>query len=233
MEVGRMNITKTVEEMLVEEGASLTGVADLSQITGNGWSRGVAVAVRIPVDIISAIGDGPTLEYFEAYHQLNRTLNELVTKGASYLTELGYTAVAQTTDYVTETEDYRTAIPHKTVATNAGLGWIGKSALFVTKEYGSAVRLSSILTNAPLECGTAVTESRCGDCMECTNACPGKAISGKLWSRNIDRDEFFNPFACRKKARELARRAIEKEITLCGKCIEVCPYTKKYISSKQ
>ena len=45
---------------------------------------------------------------------------------------------------------FRTVMPHKTVAVHAGLGWIGKSALFVTEKYGSAVRLTSVLTDAPL-----------------------------------------------------------------------------------
>jgi epoxyqueuosine reductase QueG len=69
--------------------------------------------------------------------------------------------------------------------------------------------------------------------MVCTNACPGKAISGKLWKADLDRDEFFDPLACRKKARELAAEKIRKEITLCGKCIEVCPYTQSYLRSQK
>ncbi|SEW46561.1 hypothetical protein SAMN05421659_1351, partial [[Clostridium] fimetarium] len=26
----------------------------------------------------------------------------------------------------------------------------------------------------------------------------------------------------------IAAKSLEKQITLCGKCIEVCPYTRKY-----
>lgn len=32
----------------------------------------------------------------------------------------------------------------------------------------------------------------------------------------------------RKKAREIAAKTLNKQITLCGKCIEVCPYTRRY-----
>lgn len=56
---------------------------------------------------------------------------------------------------------------------------------------GFAVRLSSLVTDAPLPCGTPVTESRCGACAACTNACPGRAVSGELWSPQKDRDSFF------------------------------------------
>lgn len=120
-------------------------------------------------------------------------------------------------------------MPHKTVAVHAGLGWIGKSALFLTEKYGSAVRLKSVLTNAPLECEEgAILESKCNNCTLCADACPGKAISGHIWNLELDRDDYFDAMACRKKAREIAAKTLDREITLCGKCIEVCPYTKKY-----
>lgn len=119
-------------------------------------------------------------------------------------------------------------MPHKTVAVMAGLGWIGKSALFITEEYGSAVRLTSVLTDAPVDYNKSIIWSKCGGCMLCYEACPGKAISGREWSPDIDRDDFFDAMACRKKAREIAANTLNKKITLCGKCIEVCPYTKKY-----
>lgn len=68
-------------------------------------------------------------------------------------------------------------------------------------------------------------------CQQCQKACPGKAITGALWDATRGRDWIFDAMACRKKAREIASKAIGKEITLCGKCIESCPYTQKYISS--
>ena len=185
------------------------------------------------MDIIASIHDGPNREYFDAYHALNRKLNQLALDGAEYIIQRGYKAFAQTTDAVQEFGVYRTKMPHKTVAVNAGLGWIGKSALFVTQEYGSAVRLASILTDAPLETGMPTRESKCGGCLICTEACPAKAISGKLWSPALDRDDFYDPLACRKKARELSANRIGEEITLCGKCIEVCPYTQKYLASSK
>jgi epoxyqueuosine reductase QueG len=125
--------------------------------------------------------------------------------------------------------NFRNIMPHKTVAVKAGLGTIGKSALFITKQYGSAVRLTSVLTDAPLNIKEPEVESICGSCMICANACPGKAISGRNWSPELNRDDFFDVGACRKKARELAAQALDKKITLCGKCIEVCPYTRKYL----
>lgn len=218
-----------LKSILAGNGADLIGFADLSAFLKPEEMYGISVAVKLPREVAASIAEGPNRVYFDQYHELNAKLDRIATQGAEYIRSCGYHADAQTTDSVVEFGTYRTRMPHKTVAVQAGLGWIGKSALFVTEEYGSAVRLSSILTGAPVTPGNPVTASRCGNCLVCTNSCPGKAIKGTNWQPDLDRDSFFDPLACRKKAREIAAEAIHEEITLCGKCISVCPYTQKYI----
>lgn len=220
-------LSASLKQYLQDQGAALCGFADLHGLVDGELPCGVSVAVRLPRPVLESIADGPTRAYFDAYHALNDRLDHLVTLGADFLRRRGFDAFPQTRANVVESEDHRTRLPHKTVATRAGLGWIGKSALFVSFEYGPAIRLSSLLTDAPLETGTPVTRSQCGGCMECANACPGKAISGKLWHAGLDREEFFNAAACRKAAREISAARIQEEITLCGKCFFVCPYTKR------
>jgi len=222
---------RSLKEILYENGATIVGFADLSKLVEDELKYGISIAIKLPIEIVASISSGPNVAYYDTYCDLNNKLNQLAIIAAQYLSENGYQAFAQTTDAVTTYDNYKTKMPHKTVAVNAGLGWIGKSALFVTEQCGTAIRLTSVLTDAKLEFGEAVTTSKCGECMICKNACPGNAISGKLWSRDIDRDEIFNPLACRKKARELSIQYIGKEVTLCGKCIEVCPYTRKYIGN--
>ena len=53
-------------------------------------------------------------------------------------------------------------LPHKTVATRAGIGWIGKCALLVTEKYGSAIRLTTVLTDMDLETDQPINGSKCG-----------------------------------------------------------------------
>jgi epoxyqueuosine reductase QueG len=115
------------------------------------------------------------------------------------------------------------------VATRAGLGWIGKDALLITSEYGSAIRISSVITDMPLITDRPINESKCGNCTNCASGCPAAAIKGIPWNVNSTRDELIDPFKCRKKARELTKKNVGIEISICGKCIEVCPYTKRYI----
>ena len=225
------DLNQELRALLLENGAAMVGFADLSGVVNDDMTFGISVVINISKDVIRSIHDDPNMTYYDEYHRLNDKLNFLVNLGADYLKANGYKAFAQTTDTVKQFDMYRTTLPHKTVATIAGLGWIGKSALFVTREFGPAVRISSLVTNAKLTGGNPITSSECGDCMACTEACPGHAVSGKLWHKNMDRDEFFDSIACRQKARELSAEKIHKEITLCGKCFEVCPYTKKYLDS--
>ncbi|MBN2852072.1 MAG: epoxyqueuosine reductase [Clostridia bacterium] len=228
-----MSKSSEIKEYLLAEGASLIGFADLSAHHHLEMVSGVSIMVKIPPAVIRSISHGPTMNYYDAYHNLNRKLNELAEEGASLIQSFGYKAVAQTTEYVKEFDDHRTKMPHKTVATSAGLGWIGKSALFVTREFGSAIRLTSILTDMTLDYGVPVTESACGDYDLCKKACPGQAVTGKLWRADLDRNEFFDPLKCRQAARALAKEKLNKDITLCGKCIEACPYTKAYVINEE
>lgn len=240
-------MNREIEQLLLEAGAAMVGFAKIDELYNNvdlngprsedsvtepinipHYSYGISILLAHPKNVIKNIHNAPTMDYYHAYHKLNNKLDELAVLCADYIKEQGYHAYPQTVSATKEYGIFRTVMPHKTVAVHAGLGWIGKSALFITEKYGSAVRLTSVLTDAPLEYNKQILPSKCGGCMLCTNACPGKAISGKLWSPKLDRDEFFDAAACRKKAREIAAETLDKQITLCGKCIEICPYTRKY-----
>jgi len=230
------DLTPDFKQELLNAGASLVGVANLSALPEAvrlGMPFGVAVAVKYPQWVIRGIGNGPTRDYFDHYHALNRQLDALVTMSAQRLTDMGYRATAQTLSFVRQSEDYRTALPHKTVATRAGLGWIGRCALLITPEYGSAVRISTLITDAPLAPDAPVDVSGCGSCTACVTACPAGAIQGALWTPGLKREQLADVSRCYETARSLSARLLSEEITLCGKCIEVCPHTQRYTRTEE
>lgn len=211
---------------------SLTSDSKSDNINYLQYPYGISIARKIPKEIIKGITKFPTIDYYNTYLELNNKLDELALYCEKYLINRGYKAYAQIVDRTREYGIYTTIMPHKTVAVYAGIGWIGKSALLVTPEYGSAVRLTSVLTDAPLEVNGVVEDSRCNNCNICKEACPAGAITGNVWNREKERDYIFDAIKCRKTAREIARQAINKEITLCGKCIEVCPFTQRYLKTE-
>lgn len=216
--------------LLAEKGAGLMGAANLSGVAGAELPVGVAVAVPLPPKIVRDLQSAPTLEYYAAYHALNEKLDGIVSCGAAFLRERGYAAAAHTTKTVRKDADWRTPLPHKTVAARAGLGWIGKSCLLVTEEYGSAVRLSSLVTDALLPPDRPASESRCGSCTVCVRSCPGRALTGALWTPEMPREALFRKEDCKKAQIERMKKATGMETDLCGLCFAVCPYTRRYLA---
>jgi epoxyqueuosine reductase len=60
----------------------------------------------------------------------------------------------------------------------AGLGSYGENGLLVTREFGSAVRLSAVVTRAELPPDPPLDEDVCDHCAKCLAACPAQALSG-------------------------------------------------------
>jgi len=223
-----------LKSYLSDLGASLVGFANLQGIDTSMYNNvkyGIAIAVALNPQIIAKINKGPTKDYYGEYNRVNKLLDYIAFSCEDLIKSKGFYSLAQISTYVTSDKNLTTPLPHKTVATRGGLGWIGKNALLVTPEYGSAVRISSILTDMPLSTAKPINESNCGKCTKCTTSCPGEAIKGNLWNVNSFRDDLINPFKCRQKARELLNQNIGIEKSLCGKCIEVCPFTQRYIKS--
>ena len=91
---------------------------------------------------------------------MNDLLGSLVRRGAELLEDRGHKAKPfAATKQAIDWNALTTRLPHKTVATRAGFGWIGKCALLVTKPFGSALRIATVLTDAPLPVGTAAVKN--------------------------------------------------------------------------
>jgi epoxyqueuosine reductase QueG len=122
----------------------------------------------------------------------------------------------------------RYELSHKMVATRAGLGWIGKTDLFISKEFGARLRLASILIDAEVSPEpNPINKSRCSKCNICVERCPANAATGQLWDINTDRDIFFDAFKCREKCSEFGRTHLKIDRRICGICIAVCPIGRK------
>ena len=226
-------LNKILEAEIYKLGADIVGFGNLSELPKEvrlGLPIGISIAIKFDKDIIRGISKLPTQAYADQYTEINEKLDCIVTMIAEFLIKQGYQAIAQTRENVGsgESED-STTLPHKTVATRAGIGWIGKCAMLVTEQYGSMIRISSVLTDAPLQTAKAINTPRCGDCCACKDACPGEAVSGLPWNPGLHRDDFFDALKCRKAAEERSVAGFGGDITICGKCIEICPWTRRVL----
>jgi epoxyqueuosine reductase QueG len=226
-----LGISDKIRNELYLMGASLVGFADLTVLpkeVRENFDYGIAIGLAYSKKAMQDSMNGDARQYWSEFTTINKKLPELAVHTANLLIEKGYKALAKVSTMVVQNSDYRTVLPHKTVATLAGLGFIGKCAALVTKEFGSAVRVIVVLTNAPVECGVPVTKSLCEwECDICAKVCPGNAVKGRIWEAGMDRDVLLDPHACRRAARQYAKEQLGIEETLCGLCISNCPWTKK------
>lgn len=225
-------LNQEIKKHLLHQGATIVGFADLSDLpvdVRDGYRYGISIAVALNPEKVIKIYPGPNIEYYNEYKSVNRLLDKIAESGADFLKTKGFDAFAKTTSVVVQEQSTkRTKLPHKTIATKAGIGWIGKCALLVTEEYGPAIRFTAVLTNADLDVGVPITKSRCGQCEECKKICPAGAVSGKPWYPGLNRDDFFRALDCRDKISERGKGLGLTE-GMCGLCIYICPWTQKYL----
>lgn len=155
-----------------------------------------------------------------------------------------------------ETRSYVDTGPilERAMARQAGLGFIGKNSCLITKEFGSWVFLSEIITTLELELDVTPSAARtlnttytfttqhatqrsnpappfaiCGSCRLCIDACPTKAIiaPGIIDARRcISYQTIENKTD--KIPKEFAKAiAKTKRIFGCDICQEVCPHNSR------
>jgi len=214
----------TIGQLLRTKGIDAWGVAANTPRLPLAPDYPIAISVVMRLDplIVRALRHGPTMDYQQEYLRVNQALDDATETLVDVLHAHG-NAAEQVPATVSEENGHR-PFPHKTAATSAGLGWIGKTALFVSPRFGPAVRLATVFTDLELPPGDPVVESRCGDCRECIDACPAGCGRDVLWTPGMPRDELFDAAACRHHMAQFTSVDVE----ICGICIAACPYTLRH-----
>lgn len=121
--------------------------------------------------------------------------------------------------------DLEAPFSFKFAAVNAGLGWIGKNDVVITREYGPRVRLSAVLIDAQFPYGQKIVKSNCPEnCQKCVDICPHKALHNVRWNIDSLRSEIIDyPLCNEKRSLFLAKHGRKNA---CGLCLAVCPFGK-------
>jgi epoxyqueuosine reductase len=188
----------------------------------------VTMLMRLDPAVLRALHHGPTDDYREEYRRVNAALDAATATLATALREHGHRAEAIPATTATAAggngrgpgHDGGAPFPHKTAATQAGLGWIGKTALFVSNDFGPAVRLATVFTDLSLPVGTPILEGRCGDCRACVDACPAGCGRDVRWRAGMPLSRLFDAGACR---HHMTVTYGDSPETVCGICIAACP----------
>jgi epoxyqueuosine reductase len=219
------NNYQEIKDLALGLGFSLFGVAplpdleelafDLSPATIQNLTTGIALGVQLSDGVLDDITDHPTRLYLHHYRQTNYFLDRNAWELARLIEDMRGTALAiaasQTIDWINQ----RGHLSHKEVARRAGLGWIGRNNLLVTPEYGSRVRLVTILTELPLP-PDQPRKKDCGDCHKCVELCPAGAIAEN--PAEFDHRKCYEQLGQFKKGLNLGHY-------ICGVCVKACNLT--------
>jgi len=207
-----------IKEAAMGFGASLVGITKMdARLCYRDSSPDVqyAISVAWPMDreeMLHPPSQRSNHEIMDAYRRVNRVAIKL----ANIIRFLGRPAQVSTN----LAPGSSTEVLHVPIAIEAGLGQLGQHGSLITAEFGSNVRLATVLTDLPL----AIDQPRdlgvddlCRNCRICETNCPPHAIFSekqivrgqKQWYVNFDKCAPY--FA---------------ETRGCGICIEVCPWSE-------
>jgi len=176
-----------------------------------GLKNAVSMAYPLNSTVLQTFDKYPSLIYQSHYRTVNIKLDQEALKLCRAMEDEGYRALPIPASC--SVEPLKGHLSHRMAAMLSGIGWIGKSGLLITPEHSAKVRLITILTDYPLTDILPVQKFACGDCRDCIEICPVKALSEN--PADIDREK------CHKYLNSLIKRGYIEEL-ICGLCIKAC-----------
>ena len=206
-----------VKQTARECGAALVGIThmrDEHYFHGINLDYKYVIVVAIPMDretMLQAPGDETLDHVMDIYVDVSRVAVDL----SERIRAAGHDARA-----CTNLGDGANTVQQVPLAVKAGLGQLGKHGSIITKDFGSNVRLATVLTNLPLEIDQPEdigVDDFCATCQICVTNCPPHAIfdtkqmvrGEEKWYVNFDR---CAPYFSSNGG--------------CAICIEVCPWSE-------
>lgn len=113
----------------------------------------------------------------------------------------------------------------KALGEKAGLGWIGKHTLLLSREAGSWFFLGEIFTSLPLPVDAPSRQDHCGNCRACMTVCPTRAIVGP---RELDATRCISYLTIEHKGSipEPLRPLMGNRVFGCDDCQIHCPWNR-------
>lgn len=174
------------------------------------------ISIAFPYRVLDNNIENGFSVYTKGY-DYHRVVKSYLDKISTYINELGGEAIALVDS---------NSLPERYIAYLAGIGFVGKNNMIITKKYGSYVFLGEIITDLDIS-----TEDRgtleglnefkeCGLCQECIKRCPTKSIMPKRKNPNI-----CSSYITQKKIlSKVDMKLIKGRVFGCDVCQDYCPY---------
>lgn len=190
-------LSRILRDMAVNLGACLTGIATTETLDGGPQSADLtyvlpnarsAICFALPLDpdkieryLKKEDHDSHNLDKIRATTLASGIALEM----ATFLSQLGYRSVPMPANFQYRNDDKVTyadrkpPVSHRYLAVRSGIGHFGLSGNVITKGYGAAIALGSVVTEARLDPTDALPEkdNYCDGCGLCSAVCPSGFMS--------------------------------------------------------
>ena len=124
-------------------------------------------------------------------------------------------------------------LPERYIAYLAGIGFIGRNNMIITKKYGSYVFLGEIITDLEIDCSDQRSfkeislYKECDDCKNCIQECPTKSINNNRINPNI----CLSYITQKKEITEKEIMLLKGNVFGCDFCQLACPYNEHTVTN--
>ena len=231
-----MPLDEDLQNLAMSLGADLYGIADLRPYENemveqggklvSGYPFAVSVGLRLLDTIVDQVPNRSerairVLYRSHTYDVVNGRLDVISIALASLLQKEGYRAMPVPASERIDDERICAMFSHKMAAHLAGLGWIGKSCLLITPQYGPRVRWTTVMTDYPFTRPGIPMDPRGGNCEECVKACPTSAFTGRMFDQKEPRATRFDARKCDQYFKDMEKLGPKP---VCGMCVFICPH---------
>ncbi|MBZ9685112.1 tRNA epoxyqueuosine(34) reductase QueG [Clostridium estertheticum] len=118
------------------------------------------------------------------------------------------------------------SLPERYIASNSGVGFIGKNNTLITEKYGSYVFLGEIITDLIILPDKPI-DQKCGNCEMCLEACPTNSIVKGQVGINNDANICLSYITQKKHIEDSWFEKLNGRIFGCDTCQRACPYNRE------
>jgi epoxyqueuosine reductase QueG len=181
-------LTEKAKQIALNTGADLVGVVNIDSLDEHsadihkilpGAKSVIVVAAKHSLTAIQS--QNIQMGQFDTIHAYNESAGA-AHRTSRFLESEGFSAAAVPAfipiDMQAPKKGMRGEICWRRAGVRAGMGSYGENGLLVTPEFGSAIRISGLVTTAELQADSPLKQDTCDHCMRCADTCPVNALSG-------------------------------------------------------